>query len=373
MAIFRASNYLASVSMEATNVAQYFTNRMALYRIPERLRLGYVAFEITNFLADAEKELAKVTNINARIDEVYLRQGTNFYKDTNGVALTEKAAKEKILETSRKDSSRKAAGRKANEFVNKLFEMQPHRLESFDKLAADLGFKVNTTEPFDRNKTPAEMNLPDTVTSIGFDLTKDEPISFRPVVGEDAIYVVTLKEILPSEMPPFETIREKVTEDYKNQLAVEAAQSAGRNFLVTLTNSLATNKPFAEICLAARVQPVALPPYSLRTTSLPGLDEQVNFNLLKNVAYNLKPGKASQFLQSGQGGFIIYLRDKQPISDAKMKEDLPEFINTLRFQNQNEAFNEWFRKEAEKGLRNSPLSRPQTTASAEPEPKGEES
>ena len=354
LVFFRASNYLATASVDAESVGQFFTNRMAGYRIPQRLRLGYVAFETTNFLADADKELAKITNVNARIEEIYLRQGTNTYKDTNGLALPEKAAKEKILENSRRELARNSARRKATEFANQLFEQQPHRFDNFDKLSAALGFKVNTTDPFDPN-APKDLKLPAAVTNVVSSLTQAEAISFRTTVAEDAVYVVALKETLPSDMPLLEAIREKVTEDYRHQQAVEAARKAGNEFLATLTNSLAQGKPFAEICQAAKVQPVALQPFSLRTASLPGLDGQVNFNLLRSLAYSLKPGKTSQFLQSAEGGFFIFLRDKQAVDEAKMKEELPEFASTLRFQNQNEAFNQWFRKQMELARMTTPL------------------
>jgi hypothetical protein len=43
-----------------------------------------------------------------------------------------------------------------------------------------------------------------------------------------------------------------------------------------------------------------------------------------------------------------------------MNASLPAFANAVRANRQNEAFNDWFRKEAEKGLRDTPLTRQQT-------------
>ena len=197
--------------------------------------------------------------------------------------------------------------------------------------------------------------MPATVTRIGVGLTKEEPISFSPVVGEDAVYMAALKETILSEMPSLDSIRDRVTEDYRHQQALEAARKAGTEFQTTVTNSLTQGKSFAEICQAAQVQPTTLPPFSPWATALAGLDEQVNFTLLKNLAYSLKPGNASQFLPTAEGGFIIFLREKLPVSDEKMKQDLPEFISTLRLQNQNEAFNQWFRKQQELARMTTPL------------------
>ena len=355
VAFFRASNYLATVSINPTNVAQFYTNRMPDYRVPERIRLGFVSFESTNFLAEADKELAKITNLTAQINEFYLRQGTNSYKDTNGIPLPEKEAKEKIKENERHRQALLKARQKAYEFANQLLEQPQHRFDNFEKLSAALGFTLDTTEPFEREKIPKEFKVPATVTRIAAGLTKEEAVSLSPVVGEDTVYVVALKETLPSEMPALDSIRDRVTQDYRHQQTVDAARKAGAEFLTTLTNSLAQGKSFTEICQAAQVQPAVLPPFSLRTTSLPGLDEQVNFTLLKNLAYNLKPGNASQFMPTAEGGFIIFLREKLPVNDEKMKQDLPEFISTLRLQNQNEAFNQWFAKQRELARMTTPL------------------
>jgi large subunit ribosomal protein L20 len=47
-------------------------------------------------LAEADKQLAQRTNLSAIIEENYFRRGTNTFKDTNGVVLSEDAAKAKL-------------------------------------------------------------------------------------------------------------------------------------------------------------------------------------------------------------------------------------------------------------------------------------
>ena len=52
-----------------------------------------------------------------------------------------------------------------------------------------------------------------------------------------------------------------------------------------------------------------------------------------------------------------------------MNASLPAFANAVRQSRQNEAFNDWFRKEAEKGLRDTPLARQQAPPDMSPTPK----
>jgi hypothetical protein len=48
-------------------------------------------------------------------------------------------------------------------------------------------------------------------------------------------------------------------------------------------------------------------------------------------------------------------------------------MNTVRQNRQNEAFNDWFRKEAEKGLRDTPLAQQQPAPAMSTAPKAKKS
>ena len=48
---------------------------------------------------------------------------------------------------------------------------------------------------------------------------------------------------------------------------------------------------------------------------------------------------------------IVYVKARLPLDETKLKTDLPAFTAMLRQYRQNDAFNEWFRKNAEEGLR----------------------
>jgi len=82
---------------------------------------------------------------------------------------------------------------------------------------------------------------------------------------------------------------------------------------------------------------------------------------LQGVAFELKPGQASQFLPVSEGGFIVYLKEKIPVSGAQVNAELPDYFAKLRMYRQNEAFNGWFRKEAEQARLTLPKSQTELT------------
>src|SRR5437762_1538953 len=72
---FWATNYMDKVEVKPDALATYYTNSMPRYRVPERVQVSYVEFGASNFLAEADKELAKATNFDAYINEQYTKRG----------------------------------------------------------------------------------------------------------------------------------------------------------------------------------------------------------------------------------------------------------------------------------------------------------
>jgi hypothetical protein len=187
----------------------------------------------------------------------------------------------------------------------------------------------------------------------------------EPIVSRDGVYVISFKNRLPREIPTFEKIHDQVVADYKNNQAVTLARKAGMDFQSALTNGLAQGKSFDTVAAEAKVKPVTLPPFSISTRSLPEVEDHLPLNGnrtqmgLKDIAFSTLPGKASGFHETNEGGIIVYVKSKLPLDEAKMKSELPTFTSNVRQSRSREAFDAWFRKEADKGLRDTPLFRRQ--------------
>ena len=351
---FNATNYLAGVTVTPEAVSQFFTNQMPNYRLPDRVQVSYVAFEVSNYLAQSEAELVK-TNLTEMIDANYARLGTNYNKE----AKTPEEAKTKIRAELIASNARPKASRAANDFATAVMDLAPKQPDNLAKLAAERKLTLGVTAPFDVEEGPKEFVVLADFMKEAFALTAEEPIA-GPIAGRDAVYVIALKGRLPSEIPAFETIREKVTADYQRAQAVLAARKAGEDFARTLTNGLAGGGKFTSLCLAAGVKPaLGLPPISLSTREAPEIEAHTVLYQYKQAAFTTKPGQASGFVSTIDGGFVVFVRERLPLDLTKLTAELPAYLDRIRTMRQNEAFNEWFSKEAERGLRNVPYFRKQ--------------
>ncbi len=142
------------------------------------------------------------------------------------------------------------------------------------------------------------------------------------------------------------------------------ARGAGMEFFQTATNGLAQGKAFSAVCDEAKLKPVELPPFSLSTRGLPEVEDRIRLDTFKQIAFSTPPGKVSNSQPTADGAVVLYVKSKLPPDEAKMKTDLPGFINYVRQTRQNEAFNEWFRKEAKRSGLDILLARPEPAIGA---------
>ena len=348
LAVFSASNYVDKVNADPAEVAKYYTNHMAMYRIPERTVVNYVEFPASNYLAVADEALSKITNLQALIDETYLKLGTNYFKDTNDVPMSAAAAKDKIKEEERTRRALMEARRNAAAFGDALFNMpEANRAENLTQLAQARSLEVKISEPFDRSTGLDTNKFPLEFKEQAFKLTKDQPIAFRPIIGDESVFVIALKEKVPGELPPFAKVEEKVLGDYKNDKAREMARAAGTNFHAAATNAVAAGKTFEQAAQEANVQLVSVPAFSQSTTSLTNYNEKIPLRSLQQLVMEMDPGEMTEFRPSFDGGYVIYLKDRRPVTDEQLKNELPEFVSRLRRMRQNEALDQWFRKQVD--------------------------
>ncbi len=345
---FDASNYVSQVSVNETNLSQFFIQNMAAYRIPDRVQVRYVKFDLADFSAEASGEVAKLTNLTAIVEQVYTRKGgTNAYVGESGKGLTLDEATPKIIKEIEEDRARALARKKAADFVSELFayaEGQPQDKAALEKMAERHNLKVAETAPFDLQSGPSELKVPANFSRIAFRLSEEEPYYSSAVEGENAIFIIGLKNRVPSETPPLARVRDRVAEDYKLNEARRLARMAGDLSQSQLANKIAAGKSFEAAAAELKLKWEPLPTFTASTRSLPEVANRISLDRLQNVAARLATGKTSDFMATEDGGVIIHLRSRTPVSEEKLKEDLAGFVRNIRDQRQYAAYGQWLQR-----------------------------
>ncbi len=347
---FPTSNYLAGVTVTPEQVANWYSNRLVNWVIPEKVQVKYVKFTLTNYLAAAETEMG--TNLDAMIEQNMKALGTNYSRIS---AKTPEEARTKIREELVRHEETVLASKPAREFMQALANFPTNLADNLEVVARSNNVPVATTPPFDDKSEPAGLKVGSDFMKAAFALTADEPLSV-PIVGEDGIYILARDKQFPREIPPLEQVETNVVADLKHYIARTNAVGAALTFYRSVTNDLAQSKSFTNCCTEAKLTAVPLPAFSLSTQSLPELEGLVALNMLKQAAFGTEVGKASMAPME-DGAMVLYVKNKLPVDQVKMQQDLPAFMVAVRQRRQQEAFDDWFRREAQKGLIDTPVFR----------------
>jgi hypothetical protein len=354
---FSASNSLAKIPAPTPDaLGQFYTNRLATYREPDKMQLSYAFYNVTNFTPQAEQQMG--TNLNREVDNYLARMGTNSLR----FGKTAEEAHAKVRELMLLQVAETNALAQAVSLQNEVVSKQTNLVENLIAAAKAKGLEVKETKPFDKEYGPSEMNLGANYPVSSFfelnadnQLNADNPLLETPVRGMDGVYVIAFKKLIPTHIPPLSEIQSRVENDYKFSLALRTAQMNGQSFAQTVTNELAHGKTFAQTCDATRITPVQLPPLSRATQRLPEVEDQADLNEFKNIAFGTPIGSVSRFVETPAGGFVVYVKQRIPMDEAKMATELPDFSNLVRERRQSEAFNIWFgqgwTQELNRGLR----------------------
>ncbi|HEX5218001.1 MAG TPA: SurA N-terminal domain-containing protein [Verrucomicrobiae bacterium] len=348
VAFFSASNYLDSVKPTPEQIGEFYTNQMARYRLPDRIQVNYVKFPLSNYLAEAIQKLNENTNLHESIEAFYQqRGGTNFYTEKSP-----EEAKQQILKEVQDSEALELARKKALEFATMLYTNEPMRPENLATLAQQNGLTPLVSPPFSKDEPPVGLDVRADFLRAAFALNAEEPFS-QTLVGNDGIYLISLNKSLPSEIPPLEAIREQVTRDYRFNEAVSMAQKAAMDFGAAATN-ITSAPAFVAACAVAKVKPISLPPFSLSTRNLELVESHVDLSQFKQVVFGTLPGHMSQLQPSFDGAYAVFVQEKLPLDEAKLAANLPTYERSVRQTRRAEAFNDWFRNEAEKAFREVP-------------------
>ena len=355
---FHVSNFLAQVTIETNALRTYFTNRAASYRTDAQVQVSYVRFDATNYLAEAEERLAEtVTNLTAEVDQIYQDRGAEAFTDEDGKTLSEDAAKEKIRkEEFLEPLGLRAARKAASDFANDLYtEAQKLTAEkpgsflletNFITVAKASGLKVETTKPFSRRDGVADMGLPFQFSSTAFQLSGTNQVTINPVVGDSGVYLMALNRRINSQAKKFEEVEKEVTEDYKRQEALKKLREHTADVYKKLTNSLAADKTFKASAEELKLTVVEVPPFAQSDrASVVVSQNSVSFPMYNSTAFRTDVGDVCYPQTTGDASYMLHVKERLDADEAKLKEDLDDYVSMVRQRRQSAAFQAWMTRE----------------------------
>jgi parvulin-like peptidyl-prolyl isomerase len=368
---FRATTNLTSIAAPADKVGEFYTNRMAAYRLPDRVQINFVSYPLSNFIAAAKAELDKNTNMTEIIEARYEQLGTNYFAE----AKSPTEAKQMIRDEFERNIALNNAAKEAKKFDAALYEKSEnggYKNDLYITVAKEMALTPQVSAPFSINEPPAGLDVSEDFVRRAFNLSTEEPLT-EPLAGQDHVYVIGFNRLLPSENPTFESIRDRVIQDYRFTEAATKAQEAAVAFHATATNGLAAGQTFDAICTKAGVKPITLEPFSPSSRTIPEVENMVDprykqqfLQFFRRVAFGTTPGQVGSPLPSSDGAAVLFVQARLPINEAAMRTNLPAFTRSVQQMRRGEVFNEWFNQQANTAFATIPYFQKKAQMSSNP-------
>ncbi len=353
------SNFLSRVSLDPKALAEYYSNHIDRYTLPERVQVRYVHFAMTNYIGQAWEFITKLPDFSNEVERAYARLQSN-----NVTSGSPEEIKGRIVTNYLNGVALDFAKRSANAFGRAVFDHDPITLEVFLQVASTSNLSVNVTPPFSRSETPPGLNVDEEFVRAAFRLTSNQPVS-EPVVQADGVYILALEKRLSREVLPLDAVRERVEHDLRWDLAVKLAQEEGVKIHAGITNGLRNGKTFDSVCAELRLGVISPKPFARRTQILPELEGMLPSALVRDTAFKLRQGECSEFVPTVNGGFIVYVKDVLPVDRSKMQSEMGQFRETLLQVARMELFQAWFRELARVELASTPVAQLNSGTSGE--------
>jgi parvulin-like peptidyl-prolyl isomerase len=341
--LFSRTNHM-SAGQDLVGLEEYFTNNMAVYRVQEKRKIRYVKFAATNYLAEAETQLNASTNLQSMIDEIYTTRGTNSFTE-NGEVLPEEKAKEQIRQEELENKGLEIAEEATKKFMSGFAKFEAYSSGALEQLATEMGLESDVTTEFSGSQLAPGLGAPYSFTQTAYQLTEEEPIA-SPLETPDAFFVMALDEIIPDHPPTLDEVRARVMGDFRREKQLTAAREEANTFHESLKTAMEGGKSFEEACKELGQTPIEIPNFSLATRTLEGFqDRRVTVSWLQDLAFAMAPGEVSDVSETSDGAGILFLEDYAEVDEAKMNEDLPDFLEELRQTRRNETFSAWIEQQ----------------------------
>lgn len=314
----------------------FFNERSRRYADPEQRRFVKAIFPYENFLAqvsepsdDTLRNWFRTSSLRQDLEATHAERIESATEESPFDLFSEERST--ILAAWKNSEARRLAGDSAHDFAYNVWEQNPApESEDTVNLARESGGIISQIGPFRPDAT--DLPFSSEIIREAFQLSEDR-IFTEEFPAEEGYAVLLLAEVIPSQIPPMENVRERVLADYREFARDELLQTRGSE-MRELLYAAAEEDNFK-----GKAEELGLTTSTFEQFS--ELNPPSNFNrrLFQSLA-GLRSGEVSRLINLGEEGVVLYLRERvipevNPESSQVRinRENLGRFSSMIAAQN----------------------------------------
>ena len=322
-------SYKADVDTSESNLKAYFDGQQFKYETSEKLNVSYLLFSSTE---DTPK-IPKQETLESYYQENKERFKKSFlaeYPDSEINDLTYQKVKNEVEEDWINKARLRSSEERASEFVYTIYDKSiPLHSDTFYNLIDSYGVEEINLDSYSRNEVYNKA-LPAKILTSAFNLTQERYYS-DPYEIPDGFIVLIYQETIPSEIPSFESVSDRVEVDYVNEEKRSQFNTHGVNLKTELEAIIASEKDFQS---EVEDMGLNLEPYPEFSFSNP--PENANPYEFQAV-YQLKPGEISDLFNYGGIGIITYLKSTSVLDYEEDLDNLERLKKNIKSYSKSSA------------------------------------
>jgi PPIC-type PPIASE domain/SurA N-terminal domain len=279
------------------------------------------------------------------------------YYDAHKAELkTEERRKVQFVQLGLTEEQKKLTGKERIEALQKLSDRATDLTQALLEKGANLKqaaekfqLPVHETGEFTAAAPDPQLKTDPQLGAAPFKLSAQEPNS-DPIQVADRFYILHLTGITEARPLTPEEAKPKIVDALKKSRARELMSTKGAELVQQLRQATKPGQPLEAATQKAGTKPEKLPPFSLIDEETaksqgkePKKDEPPDLAAIKDAVAFLSPGEISDFVPSGENGFIAVFEKREPFTDANAGEKKAAFEKRILDNKQRIVFYEWLR------------------------------
>jgi hypothetical protein len=332
-----------TVTVSKEEAEALFNENPKAFEMPPKVRVSYVEFPVSNFLAKVELPEGAALQVYNKNIEDYRIENTN--ENTTAEYKPFESVEGDITAQLKEAAARKMAAEKATEFVVDVAPKAEGAQPDFAGAASKNGFKIKTLPAFSMNDELKGIDATAPFRQSAFGLENDSYSSFSDaVIGKDKIYVLSLEQRHPAFVPIFDAVESEVMQAARDQAVTKALAERAMEIKQAVTKAVSTGSGFK----------AAVKPFGLTVETTPEFDISTKLkdkyaDTLIRLCINVKQGELCAPTPVKEGVLLAYVQLRKSTDAAEglpaIRQELVDGLSRSRAERLASAWQESLLKE----------------------------
>lgn len=325
-----------SVKISEDQAKSYFEGHREEFKIPEKMRVKWVAFPIEDFLDEGRFDVAVLRDYYEGHIEDFTVRGTNDLLTATPFEMVEDDLRQMLAW---EDAEFQVVDW-ASEFEVALTPDRQGRAPSFEAAAGAMGLQVSTSAYFTIREPIPGLDGDLKFSKAAFELrrTPDDYFS-RPLVGDNACYILAYDDRTDARIPEYQEVRDEVMVVAREQAVVNKLDQVIRRIYNAVSVTVDKGVLFKEALQGSGLEVVTTEPFSIKE-GLENNDFEHFYVLVKSVLTR-NALELTELIPVKNGYVFGFVASRVPASRIVMESVRNDLAKYIRKRREDNVFTDW--------------------------------